>query len=158
MLDALRVEVRHAQRDVRHPDAAPVRRDLVVGVEGVAQRPPGAVLHHEAEERRIRRDHAVEAGDARRPQLRHDRELALEVIEHSLALGRRHAHERHLLEHDAFALILGHEDLALAALGEPVWKSASELGYVIAQKARRVDGVGRPKFDVHTVANGSSST
>ena len=118
MLDALRVEVRHAQRDVRHPDAAPVRRDLVVGVEGVAQRPPGAVFHHEAEECTIRRDHAVELSDARRPQPDHDGELALERVEHLLALGRRDAHQRHFLEHDTVALILAHEDLALAAARE----------------------------------------
>ena len=29
-----------------------------------------------------------------------------------------------------------------------MWKSTSELGYL--RKARRVDGVGRPKFDFHT--------
>jgi hypothetical protein len=34
------------------------------------------------------------------------------------------------------------------ALFGPVWKSTSELGS--ATEARRVDGMGRPKFDFHT--------
>ena len=61
----------------------------------------------------------------------------------------------------AFLAARGHVSYA-----QPVWKSTSELDYlanlhVIAQTQlrgrRRVDGVGRPKFDFHTALSMSSS-
>ena len=60
-----------------------------------------------------------------------------------------HSHVRTLSPHkwrSGAGVVIKSRSLA----SSPVWKSTSELGFAIELPQRRVDGVGRLKFDFHT--------
>ena len=64
MLNITGVEVGHAVRHVRGPDALLARVEVALDVERLAERAAGQVFHDESEEGRVRRDDAENLDDA----------------------------------------------------------------------------------------------
>mmetsp|Transcript_18210 Transcript_18210/g.57241 ORF Transcript_18210/g.57241 Transcript_18210/m.57241 type:complete len:269 (+) Transcript_18210:827-1633(+) len=119
MLDAVFVDVLHASRNLAGPGALLLGGDgLVVVVEAAAQRAAGHVLEAEAEEVGLGGDDAIELDDERAPEAGDDGELALEVGEEAVALGRREPPNRDHLHDDLVAVVARLVDLCHAALRE----------------------------------------